>query len=161
MTRLRAEKKTTNTSSRFSGMFLTAILLGISNGVFAHSDAGKLLPAPSASAIAQTICGPNGNGETASYSFRIRNLSPAYKDLVKLVVTKEGFSEQVVLSSKKARAYGAWGSLAGGDGVYTLTFSKVLAKSTTRKAVVFELEHHCSAANGGHTENESFVWIKR
>jgi hypothetical protein len=127
----------------------------------AHSDGGKLLSPPGATAIAQTICGSNTAGETASYSFRIRNLSPAYKDLIKLVVSKDGFAEQVVFSAKKARTFGVWGSVAGGNGVYNLTFIKVLAKSTTRKATVFEIEHHCSAANGGHTENESFVWIKR
>jgi hypothetical protein len=141
---------------------LTGTLLAVlSSQVWAHSDGGKLSAPPGATAIAQTICGSNSSGETATYSFRIRNLSAAYKDQVKVVVTKDGFAPQEALTSKRVRAYGGWGLLPGGNGVYTLTFSKVLAKSANRKPVVFELEHHCSAANGGHTENESFVWIKR
>lgn len=161
MTGTIVDRKNRKLSSFSHRIFFTAVLLSGSGGTYAHSDGGKLLSPPGAIAIAQTICGSNSSGETASYSFRIRNLSPAYKDLVKVVVAKDGYATQETVTSKKVRTYGPWGALAGGNGVYTLTFSKILAKSSNRKPVVFELEHHCSAANGGHTENESFVWIKK
>lgn len=134
-------------------IFGAACLFGSGPGL-AHVNVGTLAQSRTATKVAQVICGSNENGATATYSFRIKG---SKVPLQVSVTSPNADPSPVAVKSVKARIWSGWGASNGGNAAYTVTISKVGNKPLR---TAFELEHHCSAANGGHTENEGFTWLK-
>lgn len=139
---------------KVTGLVFTAACLLGSGPTLAHVNVGTLAQSGTATRVAQVICGSNENGATATYSFRIKG---ARVPLQVSVTSPNASPSPVAVQSRRPRIWSGWGASNGGNAAYTVTISKV---GNRRLRTAFELEHHCSAANGGHTENEGFTWLK-
>ena len=139
-----------------AALFVGAVSVALfgSDLAMAHVNVGRLDRSGTATFVAQSLCGSNENGATAYYSFRIKG---ALAPLQITVTSPNANPSSVTVKSSRKRVWSGWGNSNGGNGAYTLTISKVVKKAGV---TAFELEHHCSAANGGHTEHEGFVRLR-
>jgi hypothetical protein len=103
-----------------------------------------------------TTCSPNSYGQTQAYFFQIEGKTANRPFVAKMSVTKNGVTKSVNDPTNGNGQPGPFGSLAAGDGVYTVVLSKELrpGETSTNGNMQVGVTSHCQAANGGHTNQE-------
>ena len=99
-------------------------------------------------------CSPNENGQTQAYVFQVEGKTAGLPFLAKMWVSKDGVTKSVNDPTNGNGQPGPMGSLAAGDGEYTVVITKELrpGETSTNGRMVVDITSHCQAATGGHTK---------
>jgi hypothetical protein len=104
-------------------------------------------------------CHPDDNGSTDKYSAQIKYNSSLPVGL-RLTVTKVGADGGVSVDATQSGVFSPWIFNKGGNGPYQLTVTKIKRGDASAVGKIpFTIEHHCNAANGGHTGQTDSVNI--
>ena len=129
-----------------------------SQNVLAHTLADLTKESETGISKYAVTCFNDGNGVTSKYAFQIKFISPTPLGL-RLTVNKAGQNPGVTVDATQSGVFSAWGYNSGGDGGYVLTVTKIKTGPSAVGKIPFTIEHHCMAANGGHTGTSDTINI--
>lgn len=130
----------------------------VGNNALAHTLADVTKESETGISKYAVTCFNDGNGVTSKYAFQIKFTSPLAVGL-RLTVAKAGQPTGVTVDALQSGVFSAWGYNTGGDGGYVLTITKIKTGASAVGKIPFTIEHHCMAANGGHTGTSDTINI--
>ena len=145
-------------------IFLTGILGAfiVSKDVLAHDIIGLLTKSTNATAVYNVTCSPfvPTNTPTAYLVVDIENKTKNATYLDSVTAVKDGITSITTTDPKNGdNRKSIPASMSGGDGIYTLTVSKLKKKpkqpnSMLKGNSIFAMTFHCESTDGVHTQTD-------